>query len=302
MLKRLKMVATMESWLGAKQGSDKHREIIDIYNSITPLPRGYKMKYTDAWCAATVSACAKVCDCLDVVPAECGCGKMINKLKELGEWEENDAYVPNPGDLIFYDWDDDGKGDNTGAPYHVGLVLYVRDGKITVGEGNKGDAHICAERIIPINGRYIRGFGVPKYDDEEVEDVPGTETHATEEPKDSQVVYYTVVKGDTLLKIAEKYGTTVVQIVGLNNFIANPNKIYPGWVLKIPATIIPKKEFKNGDVVHIKEGSTWVNGKGIPKWCFATTMYYRGTNSKGAIISRLKIGPVTGVIDPNNLI
>ena len=35
--------------------------------------------------------------------------------------------------------------------------------KITVFEGNKGSRHECAYRVIPVNGRYIRGFGVPKY-------------------------------------------------------------------------------------------------------------------------------------------
>lgn len=43
---------------------------------------------------------------------------------------------------------------------------------------------------------------------------------------------YTVKKGDTLSGIAAKFGTTY-QKIAADNGIANPNKIYPGQVLKI---------------------------------------------------------------------
>lgn len=48
----------------------------------------------------------------------------------------------------------------------------------------------------------------------------------------SNVVYYTVVSGDNLTKIANKYGTTVNQLVAWNN-ISNPNLIYPGQKLRV---------------------------------------------------------------------
>lgn len=48
----------------------------------------------------------------------------------------------------------------------------------------------------------------------------------------SSVAYYTVVSGDNLTKIANKYGTTVNQLVSWNN-IANPNLIYPGQKLRV---------------------------------------------------------------------
>lgn len=44
--------------------------------------------------------------------------------------------------------------------------------------------------------------------------------------------YYTVKVGDTLGKIAKKYGTTVNNLVKLNN-IKNPNLIYPGQKIRI---------------------------------------------------------------------
>lgn len=48
----------------------------------------------------------------------------------------------------------------------------------------------------------------------------------------NQATYYTVVSGDNLTKIANKYGTTVNQLVSWNN-IANPNLIYPGQKLRV---------------------------------------------------------------------
>jgi LysM repeat protein len=45
--------------------------------------------------------------------------------------------------------------------------------------------------------------------------------------------YYTVQRGDTLAKIAMRYGVSVWSIVQANN-LANPNVIYPGQRLHIP--------------------------------------------------------------------
>lgn len=48
---------------------------------------------------------------------------------------------------------------------------------------------------------------------------------------------YTVVKGDTLSKIAQKHKTTVVAIQNANKAkIKNVNKISVGWVLNIPVS------------------------------------------------------------------
>ena len=48
----------------------------------------------------------------------------------------------------------------------------------------------------------------------------------------NQVEYYIVQSGDNLTKIANKYGTTVNQLVAWNN-IANANLIYPGQKLRV---------------------------------------------------------------------
>lgn len=47
-----------------------------------------------------------------------------------------------------------------------------------------------------------------------------------------QPLYYTVVRGDNLTKIAKEFGTNVNQLVAWNN-IANPNLIYAGQKLRV---------------------------------------------------------------------
>ena len=167
---REKVVAAAVAWLGCKEANGSHRKIIDTYNAHKPLARGYAVKYTDAWCATYVSAVAIVAGVTDILPLECGCGPMITLFKKLGTWRENDAYTPVPGDVIFYDWDDGGKGDNTGNPDHVGIVTAASGTTVTVIEGNKGNA--VGYRTMKINGKYIRGYGAPDYAGKAKESAP----------------------------------------------------------------------------------------------------------------------------------
>ena len=159
---RQKVVNQAKSWLGCKESDGSHRKIIDLYNSHKPLARSYAVKYTDAWCATFVSATSIACGYTDIMPTECGCGKMIELYQKLGRWEENDAYKPEPGDVVFYDWDDNGVGDNKGASDHVGIVEKVVGTTITVIEGNCSNS--VKRREIQVNGRYIRGYGLPAFE------------------------------------------------------------------------------------------------------------------------------------------
>lgn len=122
------------------------------------------MTYTAAWCATFVSAIAIECGLTDIMPVECGCGYMIELYKKLGRWREDENYTPKAGDIIFYDWQDGAdyaETDDRGAPEHVGIVTAAAGGVISVIEGNKNDA--VAFRTVTVNGRYIRGYGLPNY-------------------------------------------------------------------------------------------------------------------------------------------
>lgn len=158
---RQSVVDVMRGWLGWTEANGKFRRIIDLYNTQNPLPRRYPVKYSDEWCAATVTAAGMAAGLQDIIYGECGCGKMIALYEARGLWVEDDAYIPSPGDIIMYDWDDSGLGDNRGNPDHVGVVEQVVGGTITIIEGNKGGA--VARRKLAVNGRYIRGYCTPDY-------------------------------------------------------------------------------------------------------------------------------------------
>lgn len=82
-----------------------------------------------------------------------------------------------------------------------------------------------------------------------------------ENPNDNintQSIYYTVKTGDTLSKIATRYGTTVQEIVSINN-IANPNLIYQGQVLRIltKSTIEGSETRGTGSITYtVQRGNT----------------------------------------------
>lgn len=155
-------VNTAKSYLNFSEASGKHRQIIDLYNSMSPLPRGYRVTYTDAWCATFVSAMAIKCKMTDIIPRECGCYYQVEAFKKMNRWMENDAYRPQAGDIIYYDWQDNGVGDNTGVPDHVGIVCSVsEDNTIAIIEGNYSDT--VKYRYIKVNARNIRGYGLPDY-------------------------------------------------------------------------------------------------------------------------------------------
>lgn len=158
---REEIVNEAKKYIGFNESNGTHKTIIDGYNEITPLPRNYRVKYSDPWCATFVSFVAKKCKALDIIPAECSCGKMILKAYEMGIFEERDDYTPSIGDIILYDWNDNGKGDCTGYPDHVGIVTKVNKTNFIIVEGNKSNA--VSTRTLAYNARYIRGWITPNY-------------------------------------------------------------------------------------------------------------------------------------------
>ena len=172
---REKVVATAKAWIGCNEADGSHRQIVDVYNSHRPLARGYALKYTDAWCAGFVSAVAIKLGLTDIMPTEVGVGNMIDLYRRLGRWKEQDSYVPSPADVIMYAWGDSGAGDCASGASHVGIVVSCDGKTITVIEGNKNNA--VGYREIAVNGRYIRGFGLPAYASKATE----TDTPAPEE-------------------------------------------------------------------------------------------------------------------------
>ena len=159
---RMKLVDTACGWAGVREDDGSHRFIIDLYNTLDPLPVDYTVTYDDAWCAAFVSAAALESGMTDIIPPECSCSRQIKLFQDLGRWEEDDGYQPLPGDIIYYDWDLPRSIDCTGWPEHVGIVVGTYGPYIRVVEGNMDDG-TAGFRTIMQNDWCIRGYGLPDY-------------------------------------------------------------------------------------------------------------------------------------------
>lgn len=227
---RQNVADTINAWVGATKGSAKHLDILEVYNNHRPLARGYKVQVNDAYCATTVSAAYIRAGIAEYTGTECGVEKYTLVAKKLGIWVENDAHTPKIGDACVYDWDDNGKGDCTGAGDHIGIVTQVGTGSFVVTEGNMSGGKV-GKRTMAINGRYIRGFICPDFAAIAAK-MGGDQTTAPATAQEAKATAsaHTVVKGDTLGKIATKYGTTLAALVEINA-IKNPNLILPGQVI-----------------------------------------------------------------------
>ena len=158
---RMQVVQTAESYLGCKEEDGSHEKIIDLYNTQDPLPVGYAVQYTDSWCATFVSTVSLQCGLTDIIPPECGCERQIGLFQELGTWEETDSTIPQPGDLIYYDWNMEKVGECTGWADHVGIVVGTKWPFVKVIEGNFSDS--VGYHYLKLDDIQIRGFARPDY-------------------------------------------------------------------------------------------------------------------------------------------
>lgn len=110
------------------------------------------------WCACFVSWCANQCGYIDrgIIPKFAGCGTGVDWFKAREQWLNGSA-VPEPGNIIFFDWVEDGAQD--GNSDHVGIVEKVEGGRVYTIEGNSGDA--CQRNSYPVGNYQILGYGTP---------------------------------------------------------------------------------------------------------------------------------------------
>lgn len=116
----------------------------------------YGYPYRVEWCAIFVSWVADQCGYIDagVIPKFAYCPEGANWFMANGQWQGRD-YIPAPGDIIFFDWENDGIAD------HVGIVEFVENDMIYTIEGNVGES--CVENRYYLYSSPVYGFGLPLY-------------------------------------------------------------------------------------------------------------------------------------------
>lgn len=161
---RKKVASILNGWVGGRQGSATHKEILKIYNTYAKA-HGMALAYESyAWCDITASAAWIKAGMADYVPIAMSCGQSISKAKSKGIWQESDSYCPKVGDGIIYDWSDDGNPkEDTEGHDHIGIVVTAGKTSFTVVEGNAGSPSQVRKIKRTVNQRYIRGFITPDY-------------------------------------------------------------------------------------------------------------------------------------------
>lgn len=82
----------------------------------------------------------------------------------------------------------------------------------------------------------------------------------------------------------------------MDDYVAKVNSRIDSKVKPVSNKVNTQKQLVDGDVITLKAGATYWDGKAIPSCVFKSTLYYRGTNSDGVIFSTLKTGAITGVV------
>ncbi len=114
--------------------------------------------YKYAWCAAFVSWCLVQAGAKDSAGGLfASCTLWVDELRSIGQYRtRSSGYVPREGDLIFFR-----SAGTTRASDHVGLVRYVKGGRVYTIEGNSSDE--VSLRNYSLQDSYIVGYGLPQY-------------------------------------------------------------------------------------------------------------------------------------------
>lgn len=110
-----------------------------------------------AWCGVFVSWCANQAGIpTSVIPVTASVDSYYSWFKSRGQYIKYSAGTPQPGDLIFIDWDK-----QHGSIEHVGIVVSVENGIVTTVEGNYSNKVSC--NTYALNSGYIVGYARPNY-------------------------------------------------------------------------------------------------------------------------------------------
>ena len=109
------------------------------------------------WCAVFVSWVANQAGYIEkgIIPKFSVCETGAKWFKDKGQWQPR-SYIPSPGDIIFFDWEPDGRIN------HVGIVEKVEDNIVYTIEGNSND-DMCRQKEYKISNKVIVGYGTPAY-------------------------------------------------------------------------------------------------------------------------------------------
>ena len=139
-------------------------------NNITKYGEWYGMQ--DAWCDMFIAWCANQAGVSEniipkhaYVPSTANWFSERNQYKNSKHWGGN--YIPKPGDIVLFDWD------QTSISDHIGFVEKVEGNTLYTIEGNSNN--MVARRTYSLDSKDLRAFCVPAYEDGQEETIPSKE-------------------------------------------------------------------------------------------------------------------------------
>lgn len=140
-----------------QSGSGNYVEYNYLYGKVDGDGNGTS-EYGYAWCAAFVSWCVRQAGVsTSTVKSYVSCTNWVAWFKQSSTYKaRSSGYTPAPGDIIFFK-----SAYVTRTSNHVGLVLYVKDGKVYTIEGNSSEK--VSLQSYSLSDSYIIGYGVPSY-------------------------------------------------------------------------------------------------------------------------------------------
>ena len=118
-------------------------------------------------------------------PQEAGCGSWVRALQAHGLYRAPGEYAPQSGDIVFFDWQQNGQ------PDHVGILEKADSDTLTVLEGNSGNS-VCRSTYLTTDGT-ICGYGslndafgrYQQAQNSETPETPAPDAEGTESPEAS---------------------------------------------------------------------------------------------------------------------
>ncbi|MCL1802742.1 MAG: CHAP domain-containing protein [Eubacteriaceae bacterium] len=115
------------------------------------------------WCVMFIAWCAEQNAMIEagIIPRLSGTKLMKDWYDDIGLYIVDKSYIPQPGDIIFIDWDE------KNIPGHVGLVVSVEGDRVITIEGNSGGTNaydsLVRQKSYPLSSAVITGYGHPEY-------------------------------------------------------------------------------------------------------------------------------------------
>ena len=179
------VIAIAKSQLGYTESARNYTVLEDgtTKRGYTRYGAWYGDPYGD-WCAMFASFCLRYADVPDSsFPIEASCPRWIQKLADRKLYADAGSYTPKTGDLVFFDYEQDGTSD------HVGIVESVDGSTLHTIEGNSGNQ--VKRNTYALSDSDIQGYGIlPVEEDSDAEPGSGAAEEAMSAEDDTSVAVH----------------------------------------------------------------------------------------------------------------